>query len=206
LEVKISYPTSLNNTASVFVGSNFGLSSKSSISTFAANNGGGISFYGDDRAQANAQVAFAGIRGVKENSSYLNSLGNLVFYVQSGSAGGLTESTFKEAARFNSSGSFGIGTSTPAALLHISGASSNVLLEIDSPAVNNILYVSGSGNIGIGTSTPASSLHISGASAVLTLSPQDPLPSGVPTGSFAVSSSIPPKPYFYDGTSWNALF
>jgi hypothetical protein len=62
------------------------------------------------------------------------------------------------------------------------------------------------GNVGIGTSFPSSSLHISGASAVLTLSPQSPLPSGVPTGSFAVSSSAPPKPYFYDGTTWNALY
>jgi hypothetical protein len=62
------------------------------------------------------------------------------------------------------------------------------------------------GNVGIGTSTPSSSLHISGASAVLTLTPQSPLPSGVPTGSFAVSSSSPPKPYFYDGTTWNALY
>jgi hypothetical protein len=62
------------------------------------------------------------------------------------------------------------------------------------------------GNVGIGISTPSSSLHISGASAVLTLTPQSPLPSGVPTGSFAVSSSVPPKPYFYDGTAWNALY
>jgi hypothetical protein len=62
------------------------------------------------------------------------------------------------------------------------------------------------GNVGIGISTPTTSLHISGASAVLTLAPQSPLPSGVPTGSFAVSSSVPPKPYFYDGTTWNALY
>lgn len=43
-------------------------------------------------------------------------------------------------------------------------------------------------------------------SSILTLTPQSPLPSGVPTGSFAVSSSVPPKPYFYDGTTWNALY
>jgi hypothetical protein len=43
-------------------------------------------------------------------------------------------------------------------------------------------------------------------SSVLTLTPQSPLPSGVATGSFAVSSSVPPKPYFYDGTTWNALY
>ena len=43
-------------------------------------------------------------------------------------------------------------------------------------------------------------------SNVLTLIPQHPLPAGVATGSFAVSSSIPSKPYFFDGTSWNALY
>jgi hypothetical protein len=60
-------------------------------------------------------------------------------------------------------GNVGIGTSTPSSSLHISGASSNVLLEIDSPAVNNILFVSGSGNVGIGTGIPTSRLTVSGA-------------------------------------------
>jgi hypothetical protein len=41
---------------------------------------------------------------------------------------------------------------------------------------------------------------------ILTLTPQNPLPSNLPTGSFAVSSSIPPKPYFWDGSNWNALY
>lgn len=53
------------------------------------------------------------------------------------------------------------------------------------------------------------SLNISGSTIinnVLTLPPQHPLPSGVATGSFAVSSSVPPKPYFFDGTSWNGLY
>ena len=48
------------------------------------------------------------------------------------------------------------------------------------------------------------SLTIS-SSEVLTLVPVNPLPSGVATGSFAVSGSIPPRPYFFDGTSWIAL-
>ena len=48
------------------------------------------------------------------------------------------------------------------------------------------------------------SLTVSG-SEVLTLVPVNPLPSGVATGSFAVSGSIPPRPYFFDGTSWIAL-
>ena len=53
------------------------------------------------------------------------------------------------------------------------------------------------------------SLIVSGSitlNNLLTLTPQHPLPLGVATGSFAVSSSIPPKPYFYDGTTWNALY
>ncbi|MFY7886268.1 MAG: hypothetical protein ACOVOV_15635, partial [Dolichospermum sp.] len=57
----------------------------------------------------------------------------------------------------------GIGTTTPSSSLHISGASSAALLEIDSPAVNNILYVSGSGNVGIGTNIPTTTLDISGS-------------------------------------------
>jgi len=42
---------------------------------------------------------------------------------------------------------------------------------------------------------------------VLTLKTQDPLPaaSTVPN-SFAVSASTPTKPYYSDGTSWNALY
>jgi len=62
------------------------------------------------------------------------------------------------------SGSIGIGTTSPAAKLHISGSSGSALFEIDSPAVNNILFVSGSGNVGIGTGIPSASLHISGSS------------------------------------------
>jgi hypothetical protein len=66
-----------------------------------------------------------------------------------------------------------------------------------------------SGSVGIKTPNPTATLDVSGSitvSNILTLTPQSPLPSGVPTGSFAVSSSAPPKPYFYDGTTWNALY
>lgn len=42
---------------------------------------------------------------------------------------------------------------------------------------------------------------------ILVIVPQHPLPSsGVLTGSFAVSASVPPKPYFYNGTTWTALY
>ena len=71
------------------------------------------------------------------------------------------------------SGNTGIGLAAPSASLHISGASSAALLEIDSPAVNNILFVSGSGRVGIGTSNPTTTLDVSGSARItnqLTLS------------------------------------
>jgi hypothetical protein len=40
---------------------------------------------------------------------------------------------------------------------------------------------------------------------VLTLQPTSVLPIGAPVGSFAVSSSVPPRPYMWDGTTWYAL-
>ena len=54
----------------------------------------------------------------------------------------------------------GIGTITPTARLHISGASNVGLFEIDSPTVNNIIFVSGSGRVGIGTGTPTTTLDV----------------------------------------------
>jgi hypothetical protein len=73
---------------------------------------------------------------------------------------------------------------------------------ISNPNPSYRLDVSGSGNF-------TNNLTVTGSatiSSILTLIPQDPLPAGSPTGSFAISSSVPPKPYFYDGTVWNALY
>jgi len=75
------------------------------------------------------------------------------------------------------------------------------------PQTSVIMTLESTGKIGINTDNPQTSLHISGASAILTLTPQHPLPIlDIPTGSFAVSASSPPKPYFWDGTSWNSLY
>lgn len=71
----------------------------------------------------------------------------------------------------NNNGSFGIGTASPSASLHISGASTANLLRIESPASSSILVVTGSGNVGIGTNTPAVRLHVvasAGADAIHT--------------------------------------
>jgi hypothetical protein len=61
----------------------------------------------------------------------------------------------------NGSGNVGIGTIAPSASLHITGSSNSGLLEIDSPAVNNIIYVSGSGFVGVGTNNPIYKLDVS---------------------------------------------
>jgi hypothetical protein len=85
---------------------------------------------------------------------------DLVVYATQGSAG-----TYNEIIRFvgkSKSVSIGAGRN-PSASLHISGASSAALLEIDSPAVNNIVYVSGSGRVGLGTGTPITTLDVSGS-------------------------------------------
>ena len=52
----------------------------------------------------------------------------------------------------------------------------------------------------------ASSSSYLSETSLISLTPQSPLPSNVPTGSFAVSSSNPPIPYFWDGSVWRALY
>lgn len=65
------------------------------------------------------------------------------------------------------------------------------------------------GSIGVGITTPSASVHISsslGLPPMLTITPHDPLPTtNIPTGTFMVSASVPPRPYMWDGTSWYAL-
>jgi hypothetical protein len=60
-----------------------------------------------------------------------------------------------ERMRITSAGNVGIGTTTTTAKLHISGALSDNLLQVGSPSLTNILFVTGSGRVGIGTSNPA---------------------------------------------------
>jgi hypothetical protein len=78
------------------------------------------------------------------------------------------------------------------------------------------------GNVGIGTTNVTDTLTVQGTTKVtgsltvtgsvtinniLTLTPTGSLPTGQPTGSFIVSGSgANCKPYFYNGTTWTALF
>ena len=76
--------------------------------------------------------------------------------------------------------------------------------KFQNSGLNDILTIRDDGNVRV-----TGSLTITGSTTInniLTLIPQSPLPSGAATGSFAVSSSIPPKPFFYNGTTWNALY
>ena len=87
------------------------------------------------------------------------------------------------------------------------GTSVNVTQPITS--VITVASIGPQGQPGALQSSNSGSFTITGSltiSNILALTPQTPLPSGVATGSFAVSSSVPPKPYFWDGTAWNALF
>lgn len=63
----------------------------------------------------------------------------------------------------SSSGLVGIGTISPTAELHISGANADNLFRVSSPSATSALFVSGSGNVGIGTSTPTTTLNVSGS-------------------------------------------
>jgi hypothetical protein len=86
----------------------------------------------------------------------------------------------------------------------------NVVLP-DGVHNNRIIIADGQGTQRISVSgsitSISGSLNVTGSGAIFTLQPQSPLPTvNIPTGSFAVSSSIPAKPYFWDGSVWNALY
>ncbi len=59
----------------------------------------------------------------------------------------------------------GVGITSPAAKLHISGTTGG-LFEVDGANAVNALYVSSSGNVGIGTTTPSAILHSIGTGIV----------------------------------------
>ena len=86
---------------------------------YSAGQGGDIVFAGDPNGQGRASATFANIRGIKENSTYNNSLGALVFGTQTGSADFRALSSVTEKMRITSDGYVGIGTGDPNNMLEV---------------------------------------------------------------------------------------
>lgn len=92
-------------------------------------------------------------------------------------------------------GSFNITSSAPSAFIIGNGT--------DFGNRSNLLFASGS-QVQITGSVILN--HNIGSPSMLVLTPYDPLPTtNIPTGSFMVSASTPPRPYMWDGNSWYAL-
>jgi hypothetical protein len=77
-----------------------------------------------------------------------------------------------------------------------------------SGSISNALYAATASYLDkpVVSASYASTSSYLNETSIITLHPQSPLPSNVPTGSFAVSSSNPPIPYFWDGSIWRALY
>jgi len=91
----------------------------------------------------------------------------------------------------------------------ITNVTDSVIIGAQSSSIthDDVIILGGSGVTSIKADTIYTTNMVVSADKVFTLTPTSPLPTtGVLTGSFAVSSSSPPKPYFWDGSAWNALF
>ena len=65
-------------------------------------------------------------------------------------------------AILDSSGQFGIGTTSAQSLLHVSSSGDEALLSVDGATNGNVLFVTGSGRVGIGTDSPSEALSVIG--------------------------------------------
>lgn len=99
---------------------------------------------------------------------------------------------------------FGTGSYLPSDVFFtpMNSGSANGRIGINQPNPQSSFDVSGSGRFTNGL-TVTGSIEISN---ILTIRPQNPLPSGIPTGSIAVSGSgVDCKPYFWNGSSWTSM-
>jgi hypothetical protein len=90
--------------------------------------------------------------------------------------------------------------------LTVTGSVISTVGFIGSLSGNASTSVSASYAVNCSTASIAHTASYLNAMNILTLTPSNPLPINVLTGSFAVSASIPTKPYFWDGSTWNALY
>lgn len=133
--------------------------------------GAGIYLRGKYDSSSNV-TTFGAISAIKENNIDGNYAGALTFLSRTNGQG----SGAAEKMRIDSNGNVGIGTSSPAAKLEITGSSSDVLFNIKSPISGNIIYVTGSGRVGINKSIPTATFDVSGSTII--------------TGSLNVSTNI----------------
>jgi hypothetical protein len=133
--------------------------------------GAGIYLRGKYDSSSNV-TTFGAISAIKENNIDGNYAGALTFLSRTNGQG----SGAAEKMRIDSNGNVGIGTSSPAAKLEITGSSSDVLFNIKSPINGNIIYVTGSGRVGINKSIPTATFDVSGSTII--------------TGSLNVSANI----------------
>jgi hypothetical protein len=200
---------------------NIGVGTTTPLSTLTVaggniNIGTGYAIGGNNLGTFSPFIRYSNTVGVPSSSfghttAYMLSDGGGVFGTNDLSfyAGAITQPEIMRIV--GSTGFIGIGESSPSAKLEIKGSgatSATTALRVENSNASASLVVRNDGNVGIGTSTPNSQLHISGASAIMTLSPINPLPtSNVPSASFATSGSgANLKPYFWNGSSWTALF
>ena len=146
----------------------------SSTADPAENNGGGILF--GAKVAASNRALTAGIHGVKSNGTDGDYKGDLIFTTRSGLTG-TTSSLFQsgsimpERMRITSDGYVGIGTSSPAAHLHVTGqgyfSRNNPVsapLYAKQEGSGPSAYFMG-GNVGVGTTSPSANLEVRSSAA-----------------------------------------
>ena len=178
------------------------------------NNLSGISFGYAEASHTNYRKSALVFERTETHGGGANVSGKIHFLLNNNSATPATASTdavltIDSVGTTVGSSRVGIGTRFPTASLHISGTvATDNLMRVQSTTGVEYFFISASGNVGIGTNTPSARLHITGSNAIFTLSPIHPLPTtGVASASFATSGSgANLKPYFWNGSSWNALY
>jgi hypothetical protein len=117
-------------------------------------------FYFDSGNNLNFTATASGDTYFREGSN------TLIRLINGGSIylGGTTATT-SPVMKIMSAGSVGIGMKgvNPTAVLQLSGSGTSTILQLDSAAASNILFVSGSGFVGIGTSSPAYKFQVNGS-------------------------------------------
>jgi len=127
-------------------------------SIIRGSGGSNLSFLTDNSSAVTLNIGGAIIGTLYDttpNSNEIRTSNNQNLSINARGSGSLFLQTV-DTTRLTITGSnIGIGTTSPSANLHISGASANSLLRVGSPSNANILFVTGSGRLGIGTSTPS---------------------------------------------------